>query len=104
MIEKGTIFRLPERFGAMGIFKTKLNPETAINWKLSTMAGEFKYQRNYHSEGYLAMFKWVKNKYGYSLYNGSIFVFQATRTNKRTLAKMIKQHNTIIKYHDAKSQ
>lgn len=99
-------YKLPNRLGTLRIKKFKAL-KRQIDWNLTNKyyleenkTGTEKkriYHSNRHSAGYNARFwmeptKWVA-------YNKP-YTFIATRTNKRNLAKAIKDENVIIKYKE----
>ena len=91
IIEEGVRFKLPFALGEVFILKkkNKYSNRMPVDWVLTVKEGKRIYNFNEHTAGFGYKFFWtkpyrVKNKFMYRL------VF--TRSNKRYLAKVIKQN------------
>lgn len=92
-ILNGKMVTLPYRLGTIAVtkYKAKLYKErlVGVDYVLTKKYGKKILFTNEHTSGYMYKFKWskinaiVKNKHCYQ--------FKASRDNKRTLAKLIKQ-------------
>lgn len=89
---EGTFLNLPYRLGLIRIKKHKINyknlkPDFGL---FNSTEGELKNKHlNEHSGGYYCMFYW--NKKSCVVKNKTYYCFIPTRTNKRRLAKNIKE-------------
>lgn len=100
LMEEGEVYKAP----GMGEFRIKkfkaVNP--AVDWKktneLREKNGELKliYHFNNHSDGMAARWHW--NKEGARIKNVTLYRFTPVRANKRRLAQLIKNTNSIKKY------
>lgn len=93
--------KLPQRLGVMRVKKKKTNPnKRVIDFHKTKKFGETVYHTNLHSEGYYGFFSWDK-AHPHGIFKlKTIYKFFPTRTNKRKLAKEIKESNTIILYSE----
>jgi len=101
-------YKFPHRLGFLRVKKFK-GLKRQVDWALTNKfygkenkespSGQktFIYHNNKHSAGYNARWWWTMN--GWVKYN-NVYTFVATRTNKRLLAKQIKDNNTIIKFKE----
>jgi hypothetical protein len=94
MLEEAGEFKMP--FG-MGIIRVKKKPQNlknlSLDYKYFRETGEKLYHLNEHSDGYESRFFWDKYAYGVRLKNKTKYSFIFSRTNKRLLARLIKEHN-----------
>jgi len=99
LIETGQVYKFPGGLGELKIRKRKPPmDQQKIDYKRSKEAGKELHFMNMHSNGYYARFKWYKNRI--SLAQKNTFKFVPVRWAKRSLAKAIKERNTIIRYND----
>lgn len=91
IIDDNYRFKLPGSLGEVYIIKRKLNykHKPIIDWELTLKEGRKSYNFNHHTGGFSYKFFWtkphrIKNKFMYRLV--------LTRTNKRYLAKAIKEN------------
>jgi hypothetical protein len=91
IVDDGYRFKLPWSMGEVFVVKrkTKYGSKQPIDWELTLKDGARRYNFNKHTSGFSYSFFWtrpykIKNKYMYRLV--------LTRTNKRYLAKAIKQN------------
>lgn len=103
IINEAYAYKLPHKLGIIRIKKFKARTP-AIDWH-KTNAYKEKYGidkhiyfTNNHSHGYAA--RWYWDKRAVKIRNKGLYKFQPTRTNKRDLAKIIKEENTIKKYFE----
>lgn len=99
IVELGTRYKLPHRLGTISIRK-KINTQKRrmVDFQKTKQYGITVYHNNYHSEGKFCFYHWDKDlPYGLFTFK-QIYKFEPTRYNKRTLAKGIKERNTINKY------
>jgi hypothetical protein len=98
-IYNGEGVKLPQSLGVIRVKKKKTNPKKrVIDFHKTKKFGVTVYHTNLHSEGYYGFFNWNKDHpYGIFRFK-QIYKFFPTRTNKRKLAKTIKEENTIILY------
>lgn len=97
-IVKGKSFKLPKRLGILEIRKRVTKFGKSIDFHLTKKYGETIYHTNKHSDGYYALVHWDKSRPQGSFTNKMLWKFTPTRTNKRTIAKSIKENNTINLY------
>ncbi len=92
LLEEGGIFKLPWKLGELEIVKKKINigdPKSLpIDWPETQKLKKHVYCLNEHSRGFRYSFHWNKTKM--RIRNKYLYRLVLTRTNKRTLAKMIK--------------
>jgi hypothetical protein len=91
IINEGELFRMPFRLGDTYIEKKKLdyNNRPPIDWQMTTQHGKVIYNFNEHSDGYKYEMKWSKlTSIFHNLY---LYRLVYTRTNKRKVAKCIKE-------------
>lgn len=107
MIEEGFSFHLPLKLGEIRIVKFR-SDKPHIDWKLTNEY--FKewninnphdrkriYHKNIHTEGFAARFHWKKATF---LKYQTMYNFEPVRNNKRTLAKSVKENDTIYLYNE----
>lgn len=99
MIEMGTRYKLPHKLGTISIRKkTNKSKVRKIDFHKTKLYGETIYHTNYHSEGQYCFFHWDKD-FPHAVFSfKQLYKFDPTRYNKRTLAKGIKERNTLNKY------
>jgi hypothetical protein len=100
MIERlyeGIKVRLPFRLGALQIvkkkmyFKTQINKRLGIDWAATNKYGKLIHHTNEHSDKYKFLYSWDRRTS--RIKNIQSYRFIPCRTLKRTLAKLIKEHN-----------
>lgn len=97
LIETGQVYKFPGGLGELKIRKRKPPmSEQKIDYRRTKELGKEMHFMNMHSNGYYARFKWYKNRI--SLRYKNVFKFVPVRWAKRSLAKAIKERNTIIRY------
>lgn len=91
IIDEGIKFKLPYALGEVFIIKkkTKLNNKMPIDWKSSVKFGKKIFNLNEHTGGFGYTFFWTKP---YRVKNKFVYRLVFTRTNKRYLAKAIKEN------------
>ena len=91
--------KLPNRMGFLRIKKTKMNFKDeracSIDYNLTKQYGKTIYHLNDHTNNYRYRFYWKKSMCNAK--NKSAYSFEATRTNKRRLAHILK--NNITDYY-----
>jgi hypothetical protein len=98
IIELGTRYTLPHKLGVLSIRRKKNKPKKVIDFHKTKLYGETIYHNNYHSEGQYCFYHWEK-EFPYAIFTyKQLYEFEPTRFNKRTLAKGIKEKNTLNKY------
>jgi len=103
IMEEALVYKIPHKIGVIRIKKFKAKKQ-AIDWKKTNdyfqKHGVKKhiYHFNNHSGGYSGRWYWDKKEA--ILKNRTLYKFTPTRTNKRTLADLIIQQNTIKKYFE----
>lgn len=108
IIEEGFSFKIPSRLGEIRIVKFRSEKKRHINWKLTNeYFGEWNknnphdrkriYHTNSHTDGYAARFHWKKSTY---LKHQTLYNFEAIRFNKRSLAKHVKETDSIYLYQE----
>lgn len=98
IIETGFDFKLPHRFGYLGIRKFFSKRPNIIDWQHYKHTGEKIKIKNTHSEGYSAKFVWTHGGYYSQIKYKGLYLFKPNRTYARLLAKRIKENNYIVKY------
>lgn len=93
-ILEGEMFAIPARLGHLYVVKKKLNyscvQNLPINWKeVNAHNGKVIYHLNEHSRGYKYRFYWNRN--GILTNNRKLYRLLMTRTNRRELARLIKE-------------
>jgi hypothetical protein len=107
IIENGYVYKVPSGLGEIFIKKFKPSKKRAIDFKMTNALyaehnlknpdnKKIIYHKNNHSFGYAGRWYWKKTKA--ILPNKSLYKLQPVRSNKRALAKSIKNNNTINKY------
>ena len=86
-------FKLPYRLGSLRILKKEMNYSVSknklkIDWKETNKQGKVIYHLNDHTNGF--NYRWLWSKKKAIIKNKTIYSFQATRTNKRRLAALLK--------------
>ena len=94
ILTKAREFKLPYRLGSLRIKKKKMNyskkNKLKINWVETNKHKKVIYHLNDHTNGY--NFRWFWSKINAVIKNKSVYSFQATRTNKRRLAALLKSN------------
>jgi hypothetical protein len=92
VIEDGGIFKMPFNLGVLRVCKKKPKKldwqHMTPDWILTEKYDKTIYHLNEHSDGYKYQFLWSKKQSRFQ-YN-SYYQLQMTRSNKRTLARIIK--------------
>ena len=93
IIEDGIKFKLPFGLGEVFILKKRnnYNNRMPIDWALTVKEGKKIYNFNEHTLGFGYKFFWTKP---YRIKNKFMYRLVFTRSNKRYLAKVIKQNKT----------
>jgi hypothetical protein len=99
---KAEEFVVPYRLGTIRIKKKKMSfkekSKLKVDWKTTKEVGKVVYHMNDHTDNYRYGWKWdktnaiVKNKKYYS--------FEATRSNKRRLASLLKDRFSGVDYFE----
>ena len=94
MLERGATFKFPYRMGETSVIKKRLKKfdkdHLPIDWAATRERGKVVYHVNDHSDNYKYRFRWRK-KMSRTTPNISQYRLVFTRTNKRQLAKCIKE-------------
>ena len=90
---KAKEFKMPYRLGSLRILKKEMNYSVGknklkINWFETNKNKKVIYHLNDHTDGFNYRWFWSKKKA--IVKNKTIYSFQATRTNKRRLAGLLK--------------
>ena len=89
---KAKEFKMPYRLGTLRIKKKKMNyskkNKLKINWLETNKHKKVIYHLNDHTDGF--NYRWFWSKINAVIKNKSVYSFQATRTNKRRLAGLLK--------------
>ena len=93
ILNKGMGFKMPSGLGVIQILKTKTKGDI-YNYNYYKKHGKKVKEFNRHTFGYRCKYVWSKNDYPFT--NKHIFKFVPTRTNKRTLAKLLKETMLIV--------
>ena len=91
---KAKEFKLPYRLGSLRVKKKKMNygrkNKLKINWLETNKHKKVIYHLNDHTNGF--NYRWFWSKINAIIKNKSVYSFQATRTNKRRLAALLKNN------------
>lgn len=99
MMKEGYLYSLPFSLGTIGILKYKII-HPAIDWIETKKQGVQVHRNNFHTNSYVARFKWLRTIQHVVVSSIPIFwKFRAARDNQRGLAKMIFKDNTMSKYY-----
>jgi len=92
IIDDGIKYKLPHGMGQVYVLKKKVcyNNRLSIDWQSTVKEGKKVFNLNEHTKGFKYVFLWTKPL---KFKNKFIYRLVLTRTNKRYLAKAIKQHN-----------
>ena len=90
---KAKEFKMPFRLGTLRILKKEMNYSVTknklkIDWQETNKQKKVIYHLNDHTDGFNYRWFWSKRKA--IIKNKTIYSFQATRTNKRRLASLLK--------------
>tara|TARA_R110000744_G_scaffold345108_2_gene450525 strand:+ start:4512 stop:4958 length:447 start_codon:yes stop_codon:yes gene_type:complete len=92
ILMKAKEFKMPYRLGTLRIKKKKMNyskkNKLKINWLETNKYKKVIYHLNDHTDGF--NYRWFWSKVNAVIKNKSVYSFQATRTNKRRLAGLLK--------------
>lgn len=95
-------YTLPYRMGSIRIKKTKMNygnrNHMRPDWKRSKELGRKVYHLNDHTDGF--RYRWAWNKSNVVTVGKKLYSFYPTRTNKRTLASLLKDENSYVDYFE----
>lgn len=99
---EGEVFSLPNRVGTLGVYKRKTFGRGIFDYQQFAATGDKVWKKNFHSSTYAASFVWsIKHPWtDIQSAKRAMFKFEPSREVKRSLAKQIKQNNTIHKYYD----
>lgn len=105
IIDEGYFFKLPYRIGVIRVKKHKVNLDHLKKDYGLYNESEGKYKNghlNEHTENMYVKFHWTKFYTDNMVKNKTYYSFIATRTNKRRLASLLKEHGMkqINKYFD----
>ena len=102
MMDKGKVFVLPKKLGAIGIKKYKMPKgfRGILNYQHFRKTGERVYVKNTHSEQYMATLHWDKSYRRFNDPMTCMFKIFPAREFSRDLAKIIKEENAISRYYD----
>jgi hypothetical protein len=93
ILMKAKEFKMPYRLGTLRIKKKKMNyskkNKLKINWLETNKHKKVIYHLNDHTDGF--NYRWFWSKINAVIKNKSVYSFQATRTNKRRLAGLLKK-------------
>jgi len=87
-------FKMPYRLGSLRIRKKLMNyskkNKLKIDWQATNQQKKVMYHLNDHTNGF--NYRWFWSKINAVIKNKSVYSFQATRTNKRRLAALLKNN------------
>lgn len=102
ILEEAGEFELPYRMGTLRIKKTKMDYSNKNHmrpdWKKSKELGKKVYHLNDHTGGF--RYRWAWNKSNVVTVGKRLYSFYPTRTNKRTLASLLKDEDINIDYFE----
>mgnify|MGYP003639728648 CR=1 FL=1 len=88
-------FKMPYRLGSLRIRKKLMNyskkNKLKIDWQATNKHKKVMYHLNDHTNGF--NYRWFWSKINAVIKNKSVYSFQATRTNKRRLAALLKNND-----------
>ena len=94
VLRKNIVFKMPYTMGSLRVVKTKVSLKRlnilSVNWKETVNQSKYIHHLNEHSRGYKYYFFW--NKHNQKNKNMFFYRLVMTRSNKRTLAKLIKSN------------
>ena len=88
--------KLPYRLGSLRIQKKKMKFDTSkmkIDWQATRAAGKRVFHMNDHRDNY--RYRWYWRKKDVIVQNKSLYSFEASRANKRELARLLKTDKSI---------
>lgn len=98
-LTEGGSYKIPGYLGILQIIKVKTSKNRRkVDHAKTKVLGTVVYHTNRHSNGFHAKVIWRKSGKQSLFVGKAIYYFAFTRTNKRTLAKLIKDKNYINKY------
>jgi hypothetical protein len=96
ILEDSEEFKIPKRLGTLRIKKTKMNfsgnISCKIDWALTKQYNKKIYHMNDHTNNYRYRFYWKKTTC--NAINKTAYSFEATRSDKRKLAQILKNNVT----------
>lgn len=99
VLDDSETFKIPKRLGLLRIKKSKMSFKEGmsckIDWDATRKYGKTIYHMNDHTNNYRYRFFWQKGTC--NAVNKSAYCFEATRTEKRKLAYLLK--NNITDYY-----
>lgn len=99
ILDDSETFKLPKRLGILRIKKSKMSfkegMSAKIDWAATKKYGKTIYHMNDHTNNYRYRFYW--SKLSCNATNKTAYCFEATRTEKRRLAYLLK--NQITDYY-----
>ena len=102
ILEEAGEFELPYRMGTLRIKKTKMDYSNKNymrpDWKRTKELGRTVYHLNDHTGGF--RYRWAWDKSSIRTVGKKLYSFTATRTNKRTLAALLKDEDKNIDYFE----
>lgn len=102
ILEEAGEFTLPYRLGTLRIKKTKMDygnkNHMRPDWKKSKELGKTVYHLNDHTDGF--RYRWAWNKSNVVTVGKKLYCFYPTRTNKRTLASLLKDEDKNVDYFE----
>ena len=104
ILMKAVEFKVPYRLGNIRIKKKKMNfkPDNRkylkLDWKRTNETGIRVYHLNDHTDGYNHRWYWEKSKA--IIKNKKKYYFEATRSNKRRLASLLKDEYSGVDYFE----
>ena len=97
ILEDAGEFQLPYRLGSLRIKKTKMDygnkNHMRPDWKKTKELGKTVYHLNDHTDGF--RYRWAWNKSNVVTVGKKLYSFYPTRTNKRTLAQLLKEDKNV---------
>ena len=102
ILEEAGEFQLPYRLGSLRIKKTKMNYRNKNHmrpdWKKTKELGKTVYHLNDHTDGF--RYRWAWDKSNVVTVGKKLYSFYATRTNKRELARLLKDDDINVDYFE----
>lgn len=100
LLYNGEAYIFPKKLGVIRLVKSKpkFTKKKQVDFHRTKMLGYTVYFDNIHTDGYIARFQWIKEHPIGIFTNKRLWTFKPTRTNKRLLAKLIKEQGFIDNY------
>jgi hypothetical protein len=96
IVEGSETFKIPKRLGLLRVKKVKMSfkdgASCKIDWAMTKKYGKTIYHMNDHTGNYRYRFYWQKSTC--NAINKTAYSFEATRYDKRKLARLLKNHVT----------